>query len=411
MGKKANKFFWVFVVVFFLIFPAFIFAEAQPSEIEAILNEAMERDNRGNPDFNDVMLEKLVKAQPQTGNILLEKIKNVDDTYHRIAAEAYAKIWASLTTEQIEAYFPLAFDLYTELNDSYKVGDDAYIGMNYELSPYAIPKDANLVINTKSTHFLNGKQHGQPFKYSSAQARTGYIEIKTLPIGKHTFNWKTEYEILFGDERFTSIIESPEYSFEIIDSIQNDTNAIDPNKALDDLIANSLIFAQRCPSKYRNRSGEDTYGQYVPNGTMTYYQTKIGLHIPGYTLQTPLPIDLCYRVEIVLTQTGKILKPDNQIVVLAGEKVWWRHLDVEVEFQDTKEDPNVYTPIELVVGEDGQIEYLNSIVDPNGFIPITVILTTDGEIARISGIVDNYYNKKIVIDDLKIKIYQLDFEK
>jgi hypothetical protein len=72
------------------------------------------------------------------------------------------------------------------------------------------------------------------------------------------------------------------------------------------------------------------------------------------------------------------------------------------------EYPNIYTPIELIVDENGKVGYLNPIVDPNGFIPIKVVLTPDKELARISGIVDSYYNNKMVMDDLKIKIYQID---
>ena len=164
MRRKKHEFFRVSIIAIFLVFSTFVFA-GERGEIEDILAEAMERKSRGNPDFNDIMLEKLVNGQPKTGDVLLGKIKEINDPCNRIAAIAFSKIWDSLTKEQINSYFSTAFDVYTEFNDFYQVGDDAYIGMNYELLPYAIPKDANLVINTATIHFLNGKQHGQAFKY------------------------------------------------------------------------------------------------------------------------------------------------------------------------------------------------------------------------------------------------------
>jgi hypothetical protein len=72
MRKRTNRFSSLLLIL--LIFSSFIFAEeSKRHKIGGILIEARQRQNRGNPEFNDVMLEKLVKYQPDTGDELLEK--------------------------------------------------------------------------------------------------------------------------------------------------------------------------------------------------------------------------------------------------------------------------------------------------------------------------------------------------
>lgn len=342
------------------------------------LGEINEIRHESRPNLPENFQRKLIDFQPVSGEVLLDIIEDIDDPLNRQTTNALLKIWDSLASEQIEDYFYMVFDLWTDYRKKYPQGAGSYIGMSYRLNEFGwggVPDAEDVKIKTLTRHFLDGDKCSEDFSYDGPMAATGSFSVKNLDIGPHIFNWITEYQISYRDKIFKDQVKSEEYYFEIVPVEEIDTLAKEPDEAVQKLVTEAFEIAEIQPN-YNQMYGHGV-DPWEPQGELTYYGKRIAHHVPVWRVKKKLPIDLCFQVDFKLEDTGEVVYADS-ICLLKGKTRDWTHF-----------------------GPGGIPDIA---ISRTGFVPIRVILKPSRAIAYGNTKVTGYYNRQIVSKVMRIKI-------
>jgi len=340
-------------------------------------------------------LHRLVRDHlSDSGDYLLKVLEGDDDSLHWPARVTFADSWDQMTHEQVKRYLQLALKHTVDQREQYPQGIDAMIGMGfgYGLDYRCVPADRQYKSHILTTHFLDGKQYGEPFSYSKYSARTGSIKTKDLELGKHSIRMVTDYEFTRGESTWKGRIESSEYGVEIVSADVPDHLAAPRDADIERFVRESFKVAETSeglkseaqirrerfrlpvgippdPWKPQIRWSKNKHGPFT------------GLHLPVWKVTRPLPVDLCFKVEIHIQDTDVVLAA-GRLVVLKGEHR-------EGYFISVHGGPNIDTLLKHR--------------DESGFVPVSVFLKPSRAAALTNPKVTRYFNQEITSPNLRIK--------
>jgi hypothetical protein len=268
-------------------------------------------DAEANPPLPLDMRSMVTAHQPRTGDFLLRIIADPDHKLHRPATHVFCETWSTGSVEQLQRYLQTTFTLQAFHRAHYPQGVDAYIETRYwhRYGWGGWPKE--LVWQTTTTHDLDGQVHGKPYvyKYPGGGATTGWINPAKLAQGKHMVRFEVAYVFTHQGVRHEGKVRSREFVFTVgPPTLPNDLIA-----ATDGALAKRVAAALRFED-YRGQEGlAKVMNPWQPQITWQE-RNLIGLHVPEWTLTEPLPVDLCFDVEIREVKTGKRHRGDPLVV-------------------------------------------------------------------------------------------------
>jgi len=340
-------------------------------------------------------LHRLVRDHlPQSGDYLLKVLESGDDSLHWPAQVTFADSWDKMTREQIKRYLQLSLKHTVNQREQYPQGIEAMIGMGvgYDLDYRCVPADRKYKSHSVTTHFLDGKQYGEPYSYPKYNACTGWIKAKDLKFGKHSIRLVTDYEFTRGESTWKGRIESPEYEFEIVSADATDHLAAPQDADVERIVRESFKIAETSEglkSELQTRREQRHLPLGFPSDAwrpqIRWAKKKdgqfTGLHLPVWKVTRPLPVDLCFKVEIHVQDTDVVV-PAGDLLVLKGE----------------------HRESYIGIHRSPSIDTLLKHRDESGFVPVSVVLKPSRAAALTYPNVTRYFNHEITSRDLRIKI-------
>jgi internalin A len=305
------------------LLPAFSVAAEDEifEEIRWLLSDSPQIEGDERPGIPADTKDYVLAKQPDSGDALLAIISDPNDPLNRRATNAFLRCWESMSPEQIDTYFKVAMTAYTRLRPQYPQGAQAYIGAGYTIR-YGWggwPRVKDIKISTSSYKILDGQVRGQPrgklggepFTYEKHMASTGGIPVEDLGLGTHTVQAVTNYEVTYKEKTYKGTTKSEPVTFEIVGVDTSNELAAPYDAQVDELVRRA--FRIESPDWSQQSDGPRSSVRGI--GSSDEY----GLCMPVYKLLEPLPVDLCFEVELHLDETGEVLEGD-QIVVIKGDK-------------------------------------------------------------------------------------------
>ena len=331
---------------------------------------------------------------PHSGDHLLKVLESGDDSLHWPAGVTFADSWDQMTHVQIKRYLQLSLKHTIDQREQYPHGIDAGIrmGVGYDLDYRCVPSDRKYESHSVTTHFLDGKQYGEPFSYPKYSACTGWIETKDLEVGKHSIRLITDYEFTRGESTWKGQIESSDYEFEIVPADVPDHLATPRDADVERIVRESFKIAETSDGlkseaqilreRFRLPVGlpSDPWKPQI-RWTKKKDGQFTGLHLPVWKVTRPLPVDLCFRVEVQIQDTDVVLAAGD-LVVLKGE----------------------HRESYIGIHRSPSIDTLLKHRDESGFVPVSVVLKPSRAAALTYPTVTCYFNHEITSRDLRIKL-------
>ncbi|HUW18009.1 MAG TPA: leucine-rich repeat domain-containing protein [Sedimentisphaerales bacterium] len=357
-----------------------------PEEIRRMLSELPEIEDDDRPDISDELKDYIVAMQPASGNALLAIISDPEDVVHRRAANAFLQTWASMSAEQIGAYLRYSMTAYTRLRPQYPQGAEAYVGGGYTIR-YGWggwPVDKDVKIRTSSYKILDGQVggmphgglDGKPFDYEGPMAGTGGIPVAELGLGRHTVQAVTDYEVTYKGVTYTGTVKSEAAVFEIIAAEGLNELAAPDDPELNELVRGAFRFVDGGqPIEYLGRR-EDAWEPQISSNTKGSAD-EYALCMPGWELTEALPVDLCFKVELHLEQSGEVIEGDSFVVIKGEKRSDYFLPHYVIDFAKIKE----------------------------GFISLRIVLRPSYEVALSNTRVTQYYNGTLTSGVLRAKTY------
>ena len=260
--------------------------------------------------------------QPRTGDFLLRIIADPSHALHRPATHLFCAAWHTGPPVHLRRYLQSSFRLQAFHRSRYPHGIDAYIETRYWQHHGWIGWPQDLKWQTRTAHFIDGQAHGKPFVYNypGGGATTGWINAGKVPLGKHTLRFEVEFEFTHKDEKHRGNVRSPEFTFSIVAPEPNDDLVAPTTAALDKIVRQGLrITEHHGPDENAPQIGGFRIDWWQPQVTWEEPKGKRrGLHVPEWWVKEPLPVDLCFDVEIRDVQTAKRY-PGDALVLKKGE--------------------------------------------------------------------------------------------
>lgn len=353
-------------------------------EILRLLSDSPQIEGDQRPDIPADIKDYVLTKQPDSGDALLAIISDPNDPLNRQATNAFLRCWESMSPEQIDTYFKVAMTAYTRLRPQYPQGAQAYIGAGYTIR-YGWggwPKVKDIKISTSSYKILDGqvrglpdgKLGGRPFRYEKHMARTGGILVADLGLGTHTVQAVTDYEVTYKERTYKGTTKSEPATFEIVSAYALNELAAPYDAEVDELVRRAFQIEDADCSEQSGgpRSSVRRIGS----------SDEYGLCMPVYKLLEPLPVDLCFEVELHLDETGEVLEGDR-IVVIEG---------------DTHG------------GEFAAHDQIAFAKITEGFIPLRIVLKPSYDVAIGNTRVTQYYNGALASGLLQARTYWFQLE-
>jgi hypothetical protein len=267
------------------------------------------------PEISPNIISLVAAHQPKAGEFLLKIIADAKDHRHRLATHVFCATWQSGPGSHLEKYFQSSFRLQAFHRQRYPHGVDAYIETRYWQQHGWTGWPDKLQWQTRTTHFLDGKQHGKPFIYTypGAAATTGWINVGKLERGKHVLRFEVEFVFTHQGAKHKGTVRSPEFEFTVVAPAPPDDLIAATNAEEKQQVRQALRFleyeGQDQEDKNRIIVGEDfRQDPWRPQITWQEKGQPRGLHVPEWTLIRALPVDLCFDVELRDVQSGKRFK-------------------------------------------------------------------------------------------------------
>jgi hypothetical protein len=288
-----------------------------------------------------------------------------------------------MSPQQIDAYLQSTIRLWARPKVRYPQGMSAAIQMKYDL-PAGWGGANSEDLKMRTSHFLDGEPYGNTVAHQGTRANLGYVSTSELSLGRHTMSALLEYEFTHHGTKHTGWIKSPEFSFEMVHAAAPDDLIAPPDPQVDQLVRDSLHIAEtqkaldNWPSSQgisRDDPNSESWGfQYLwesPKGKTHKW------HLPVWRVSRPLPIDLCFEVQIQDVKTGKTYEADP--VIVPRGKVVSAH----------------FRPL-------GAIEHFG--LTESGLVWVRILLKPSRILALDSLEIERYYSGSITTGVLRIKV-------
>ncbi len=236
--------------------------------------------------------------QPKSGDVLLKIISDPNHELRRPATRLFCETCASGPSRHLHKYLQTAFSLQAVHRRRYPQGIDALIETRYWHPDGSIGWPKGLRWQVRMIHELDGKPHGKPatYDYPGGGPATAWINAGKLGQGQYSVRFDVDYTFTHRDGKQQGKIRSPEHAF-----------AVGPAVLADDLIApTDAALAKQVRQRLRML---DYHGQDGNRKVRRPWHPQIsvaedasgpkrGLHMPVWSVQEPLPVDLCFDVTI-----------------------------------------------------------------------------------------------------------------
>jgi hypothetical protein len=262
--------------------------------------------------------------QPRSGDYLLSLIAERRGPLYRPAVNAFVQTWDSVSAAQVDAYLRHALVLAAPRRERYPQGVDAGIGFLFHpRHGYGSwPAGGAFQLKTHTRHFLDGKPYGRPYDGRQPIATTGWVWTKDLALGKHSCALEVEYEFTHRGRKQAGRLRSPEFAFTVVPADTPDDLIAPQDDATDRLVRKALRFAER--ERPFNPPGPFEPGRPPRRPQITWEGPGgkcCGLATVCWNVATPLPLDLCFEVELHDQKTGKVY-PCDPLVMRKGQAHW-----------------------------------------------------------------------------------------
>jgi hypothetical protein len=280
-------------------------------EILRFLASQLPRYEDKRPEVLETITNIVARHQPKSGNLLLSLVKDAKHPLNWPAVNLFAQAWASHTPAQLEAYLQCQFRLRASFRPRYPAKVDAAIEMGYYLHYGWGSWPKGLDWKSRTTHYLDGQPYGKPFHYDvPGGATTGWLWTGKLAEGKHVLHFVVEYTFMQQGKEHQGKIRSPNYAFEVVAANTPDDLIAAKDALTDKLVRQSLTLLDHEHAK-DNLPHQPMFGggpepdPWRPQITWKTPDGKdVGLHVPIWRLDKPLPVDLCFAVEFEDLGTG-----------------------------------------------------------------------------------------------------------
>jgi hypothetical protein len=301
------------------------------------------------PDIPDEMKASIVALQPGSGDALLDIIASAEDELNSQATNVLVRVWDSLLPRQIDRYFRLAMTAYVKGRAQYPQGVKAWVGTGYGMRHdwAGWPKAEDIAMHTVSYKTLDGARYDKPFSYEGHRASSGGVPTGELSLGRHTVRAATKYEVTYKGKTHTGKAKSPRTRFRIVKLTGEHPLAAANDPELDALVRGAFRFIET-PDRLAEVNFDYPKDPWEPqvHSMRAGIPDVYALHLPMFNLAEPLPVDLCFDVEIHDQESGKTF--EGQPVLL----------------RKGSSGKGYILP-------DNVMEFVN---DRNGFVPVMVVL-------------------------------------
>jgi hypothetical protein len=330
----------------------------------------------------------IAKNQPKAGDFLLSIIKDPGHPLHRPAVNAFVQNWDTMTAGQQHTYLQHSLILKAEGRGKYPREVDAKIGLQYAFR-YGWggrPAAEKLRLVTETTHFLDGKPYGAPYRYPypSSGCTTGWVKPRDLSLGRHTVSLRVRYEASHGGKKVTGTVESEKFSFRMLSADTPDDLIAPRDAKIAKLVRSALRVAEtenELLAKGPGLRGFPPFGGADPWRPQITWQGKkgegAGLHVPVWRVERVLPVDLCFEVTLQVVGTGKEY-PADPVIYYKGQTG----------------SRGYFSPREVRKVTEGR----------SGFVPVRLILKPSRALALTDPKVTHYFPEKIVTGVLRMKV-------
>ena len=338
-------------------------------------------------EISEEMESRLFWSQPQSGEALLSVINQPNDSLHQKAVQTLLYLWPFLPMEQKEAYYKTSMTASVSCRPEYPQGIEAYVGTWYDMryNWKGWPGVEGLKMKTVSQKYLDGQAYGDPFHYEGPQASAGGILVSDLSPGQHTAKIVTEYTVTDGELSFSGRVESDTAAFKIVGRDIRDELAAPRTPELTALVERVFQFHQ-----FRDPNDPDSHLGGIPLPDHPWAPAnsawrrgsydRYAIYVPIYTLAEPLPVDLCFKSEYHIQETGRVY-PGESVVVKKGLRgEFWCPLPKHTE----------------------RIDFVR---DNPGFLTVKIVLTPAPELAFSDKQIRQYYNGTLESPPLQVKNY------
>jgi len=303
-------------------------------DITTFLKSLPSSDRESLPEVPRELIGMVAARQPKSGDFLLAIIADPKDPLNRAATHLFCATWDSGTGAQLERYFQSSFRLQAFHRPRYPQGVDAYIETRYWQHHGWVGWPRNLEWQTRTTHLVDGQPHGKPFVYNypGAAATTGWINAGKLDLGQHKLRFEVEYEFTHQGVKRQGKAKSPEFAFAVVAPAPTDDLIAPTNADLAKQVRAALHIVEYEGQHEKNSKFLDGAGgnrmrvEWVDNvlhihdvwePQVTWEEPKgkkRGLHIPQWSVDKPLPVDLCFDVTLRDLETGKSYAGDPLVL-------------------------------------------------------------------------------------------------
>jgi hypothetical protein len=334
-------------------------------------------------------LQSLIAAQqPRSGDYLLRLIADPTGSLHGQAVNAFVLAWESHDATQIDRYIKTSLRPHAMLRPAYPAGVDASIQLGYVWGHGwgDGPSGNAFHFTTHTTHYVDGKPYGKRYTYPSPSSgcTTGWLQIDQLKPGRHTVHLVLDYEFEHHGRQIRGRTFSEQYVFAVIDPPPPDDLAAPADPELDKLVHAAFRFGEtendfKSKGELANRTLAEV--QLDPWRPHWRWKDKRGnpaaLHTAQWQFNRPLPVDLCFRVDLLDEKTGKSF-PCEPIVVHRRS-----------------------TAAGLFVPRDIH----GFVANRDGFIPIKAVFKASRGLALTDPAVTRYYTGELTTGVLRLKLF------
>jgi RNA polymerase sigma factor (sigma-70 family) len=271
----------------------------------------------------------VARYQPGSGDLLLSVITNQQHKLNWPAVNLFAQTLPCHSAAQVEAILQSQLLLRTACLPRYPARINAGIEMGYffryDSGSWGWPRDADW--QTRTTHYLDGQPYGQPYvRTYPGGSTTGWIWTGPLAEGKHVCHFVVEYSFSHQGKVLQGKVRSQDQTFEVIAADTPD-ELIAPDSLLTTaLVGQAFHLVEHEPVRPPGKQFFDDMVAPDPWAPQITWKTPaglaMGLHVPVWGVDQPLPVDLCFDVEFCDLATGQKYRGDP-LVLLKGKE---RHL-------------------------------------------------------------------------------------
>jgi len=342
------------------------------------------------PQVSSNLRRLVLEGRPDSVDFLISRIGDGTGMVQDPASFILASLWDQLDRQQIERYLKANMIHFVQQRAAYPAGVDAGIavGVRFRSDYGGLPRNQKVTSETVTTHFLDGNQVGEPFRYPLHTTISHWYRTRELGLGRHTYRLVTDYTFKSGAETYTGRLESGEYSFEISAADSPNALAAPASSRLEQQVRDSLVIADveqppdvpGLPEKSPEQIAERAANLWRPQ--IGYGDARgTSLHMPVWRLREPLPFDLCFRVDFQIERTERII-PGIELVVFAGDA-----------------RGSYFSPANY-----GDAPAFRQHADKEGFVPVRVILTPSLALALTHPRVRSYYPAPITSDVVRVRV-------